>query len=42
MADLRKKMFEVTRESREKVDAVLTPEQRAQWRPGWRGVPYRG
>ena len=42
MAAVRKEMFELTRQGREQVDAVLTPEQRKQWRPDWRGVPYRG
>jgi Spy/CpxP family protein refolding chaperone len=42
MADLRKQMFELTQQARERVDAVLTPEQRTQWGPGWRGNPWRG
>lgn len=42
MAAVRKEMFELTRQGREQVDSVLTPEQRSQWRPGWRGAPYRG
>ena len=42
MADLRKQMFEATREGRTRIDAILTPEQRAQWRPGWRGASFRG
>jgi Spy/CpxP family protein refolding chaperone len=42
MAAVRKEMFELTRQGREQVDSVLTPEQRSQWRPGWHGAPYRG
>ena len=42
MAAVRKEMFELTRQGREEVDAVLTPEQRSHRRPGWRGAPYRG
>ena len=42
MAAVRKEMFELTRQGREQVDAVLTPEQRSQWRPGWRAGPYGG
>ena len=42
MADLRKQMATVSREGRERTEAVLTPEQRAQWRPGWRGAAWRG
>jgi Spy/CpxP family protein refolding chaperone len=42
MAAVRKEMFELSRQGREQVGAVLTPEQRAQWRPGWRGAPFSG
>ena len=42
MADLRQQMFDVSSEGRSRIEAVLTPEQRAQWRPAWRGAPWRG
>jgi Spy/CpxP family protein refolding chaperone len=42
MEELRRQMFDLNQETRARVDAVLTPEQRAQWRPGWRGAPWRG
>lgn len=42
MADVRRQMQELMAQSRERIEAVLTPEQRAQWRPGWRGGPFRG
>ena len=40
--DLRQQMFELNQQRRERIAAVLTPEQRSQWRPGWRGAPWRG
>lgn len=36
-ADLRKQMFENSLDARKRVDAVLTKEQREQFRRGWRG-----
>ena len=36
-ADLHKQMFENSLESRKRIDAVLTKEQREQQRRGWRG-----
>lgn len=42
MAQLREQMFALMTERRERVEAILTPEQRAQWRPAWRGAPWRG
>ena len=42
MAGLRQQMFDVSRDGRSRIEAVLTPEQRAQWRPAWRGAPWRG
>ena len=42
MADLRQQMFDVSRDGRSSIEAVLTPAQRAQWRPAWRGAPWRG
>jgi Spy/CpxP family protein refolding chaperone len=42
MEELRRQMFDLNQETRARVDAVLTPEQRSQWRPGWRGAPWRG
>jgi Spy/CpxP family protein refolding chaperone len=42
MASLRKQMFEVSRQGHERIEAVLTAEQRALWRPGWRGFASRG
>ncbi len=41
MAQLREQMFELSRATRERIDAVLTPEQREQLRGGWRGFAYR-
>jgi Spy/CpxP family protein refolding chaperone len=37
MADVRKQMFELSMENHKRVDAVLTPQQREQWRRGWGG-----
>src|SRR6187397_2035929 len=34
MAGLREQMFDLRREGRSRIEAVLTPEQRAQRRPG--------
>lgn len=37
MADAHKQMFELSVQTRKKIDAVLTPEQREQMQRGWRG-----
>jgi Spy/CpxP family protein refolding chaperone len=37
MADAQKQMFELSLQTRKKIDAVLTPEQREQMQRGWRG-----
>ena len=38
MGDLRKQMFDLHASGRDRIEAVLTPEQRTQWRAGgWRG-----
>ena len=43
MDDLRQKMFELRQQRFDRIEAVLTPEQRAQWRPGGpRAAPWRG
>jgi Spy/CpxP family protein refolding chaperone len=42
MNELRQQMYTLGQQRRERIEAVLTPEQRAQWRPGWRGGPWRG
>lgn len=42
MDELRQQMFDLTQDARSRVEAILTPEQRAQWRPGRRGAPWRG
>lgn len=36
MAAAHKQMFQANLEARKQIDAVLTPEQREQWRRGWR------
>jgi Spy/CpxP family protein refolding chaperone len=41
MAEAQKEMFELSLETRKKIDAVLTPEQRQQMSRGWRGRPSR-
>jgi len=40
MATLREKMFTIAQERRDRIDAVLTPEQRSQLNSGW--GPRRG
>jgi Spy/CpxP family protein refolding chaperone len=42
MSERRTQMQQLNLQRQERIDAVLTPEQRAQWRPGWRGAPWRG
>ena len=43
MDQLRQKMLELRQQRIDRIEAVLTPEQRAQWRPGGpRGAPWRG
>lgn len=37
MAEAQKQMFELSLQTRKKIDAVLTPEQREQMQRGWRG-----
>ena len=38
MGDLRQQMFDLHVEGRTRIEAVLTPDQRSQWRAsGWRG-----
>jgi Spy/CpxP family protein refolding chaperone len=37
MAEAQKQMFELSLQSRKRIDAVLTPEQREQMGRGWRG-----
>jgi Spy/CpxP family protein refolding chaperone len=37
MADAHKQMFDIQLDTRKKIDAVLTPEQREQLRQGYRG-----
>ena len=37
MADAQKEMFELNLQTRKRMDAVLTPEQREQLKRGWRG-----
>lgn len=41
MAAAQKEMFELSLQTREKIDALLTPEQREQMSRGWRGRPSR-
>ena len=37
MAEAQKEMFELNLQTRKRIDAVLTPEQREQMQRGWRG-----
>jgi Spy/CpxP family protein refolding chaperone len=41
MTEAQKEMFELSLQTRKKIDAVLTPEQRQQMSRGWRGRPSR-